>query len=283
VNERRIRLLFFAVLAAQLVLLTARAPVSAERDVSILESAGLRVLAPVGRVVRGGVGEAQGFFASLRTRRTLLAENADLERRVAAQQIELLRLSEIEEEARRLAAAVDHGRLSDRRQRVAEVVYKDTASWLSTLIVRTGAPSVAKDSPVVSAAGVVGRIDTVAGGYAKVLLATDRLSAVGAMLEKSRRQGVVRGDGKGGMVLDLIPVQTEVAVGERVLTAGIDGVFPGGLLLGAVSRPPEPGEQFHRIAVAPAVDFAALSEVYVSDKAGIPAQLLGGKPGVEVR
>jgi rod shape-determining protein MreC len=282
VNERRIRLLFVAVLAVQLVLLTARAPAGEDREVSILESAGLRVLAPVGRAVQGGVGEAQGLMASLRTRRRLLAQNADLERRVAAQQIELLRLSGIEEEARRLAAAVDHGRRTQGRQRVAEVIYNDASSWLSTLIVRTGFPSVAKDSPVVAADGVVGRIEIASGDYAKVLLATDRLSPIGAMLENTRRQGIVHGDGRGGLTLDNVPNQTEVTVGERVLTAGIDGVFPAGLLIGVVSRPPEPGQQFHRISVTPAVDFARLSEVYISDKAGIPAALLGGRTGLEV-
>jgi rod shape-determining protein MreC len=282
VDERRIRLLFLAVLAAQLVLLTARAPAGGKRGVSILESAGLRALAPLGRVVEGGVGEAQGLMASLRTHRALLEHNADLERRVAAQQIELLRLREIEEEARRLAAAVDHGRRSDRRHRLAEVVYNDASSWLSTIIVRTGAPAVAKDSPVVAAGGVVGRIDAVSGDYAKVLLATDRLSPIGAMLEGSRRQGIVHGDGRGALTLDNIPIQTEVTAGERVLTAGIDGVFPAGLLIGTVSRPPEPGEQFYRIGVAPAVDFATLSEVYIAEKAGIPAALLAGRAGVEV-
>jgi rod shape-determining protein MreC len=283
VDERRIRLLFLAVFAAQLVLLTARAPAGGNREVSILESAGLRALAPLGRVVQGGVGEAQGLIASLRTHHALLERNADLERRVAAQQIELLRLREIEEEARRLAAAVDHGRRSDRRHRLAEVVYNDASSWLSTIIVRTGAPAVAKDSPVVAAGGVVGRIDAVAGDYAKVLLATDRLSPIGAMLEGSRRQGIVRGDGRGALTLDNIPIQTEVSVGERVLTAGIDGVFPAGLLIGTVSRPPEQGEQFYRIGVAPAVDFSTLSEVYIAEKAGIPAALLAGRAGVEVR
>ena len=83
--------------------------------------------------------------------------------------------------------------------------------------------------------GLVGRVFTVAGPYAKVQLITDRAAGVGGMILRTRRQGVVRGGGRGsGLELDYVPLQADVRPGDRVLTAGIDGVYPRGIPIGTV-------------------------------------------------
>jgi rod shape-determining protein MreC len=116
---------------------------------------------------------------------------------------------------------------------------------------------------VVTDAGLVGRVVFVAGPYAKVQLVSDRAAAVGVQLERSRRQGVLRGSQPGELLLDFVPRQVEIEVGERVVTAGIDGVYPRGIPVGAVASV-EPGDEaFHRIVVTPAVDFSRLSFVYL--------------------
>ena len=65
---------------------------------------------------------------------------------------------------------------------------------------------------------------------------TDRAAGVGGMILRTRRQGVVRGGGRGsgGLELDYVPLQADVRPGDRVLTAGIDGVYPRGIPIGTV-------------------------------------------------
>jgi rod shape-determining protein MreC len=181
-----------------------------------------------------------------------------------------MRLQDLEDESRRLAAALDFARDSAERMEVAAVVYIDHASWLRTLVVHGRPGRLRLDQPVIATPGLVGRVMATAGGYAKVQLVTDRASSVGAMLESTRRQGVVRGDGSGGLEMDYVPLQAPVEVGERVFTAGIDLVFPRGIPVGVVRSVERGNELFHRIRLTPAVDFGRLDQVYVLDRPPLP-------------
>jgi rod shape-determining protein MreC len=116
---------------------------------------------------------------------------------------------------------------------------------------------------------------TVSGPYAKVQMITDRLAGVSAMILRNRRQGVVRGGGRGdGLELDYVPLQADVRPGDRVLTAGIDGVYPRGIPIGTVASVEAGGQQlFHRIQVVPAVDFGAVDQVYLLEYQAVPPPL----------
>jgi rod shape-determining protein MreC len=129
------------------------------------------------------------------------------------------------------------------------------------------------NQPVLTADGLVGRVVRLAGPYAKVQLLTDRAASVGVQLERSRRQGVLRGSKPGELLLAFVPRQAEIEVGERVLTAGIDGVYPRGIPVGVVSSI-EPGDEaFHRVVVRPAADLSRLSFVYLLEGAPAPGEL----------
>ncbi len=104
-------------------------------------------------------------------------------------------------------------------------------------------------------------------------LITDRAASVGAMIERTRRQGVVRG-GEGGMLeMHFVPLQEDVRIGDRVLSAGIDGVFPRGLPVGTVNLVEPGSELFHRILLRPAVDFGELDQVLVLAREPIPDEM----------
>jgi len=271
-SERRTRLLLVLVLAGQLVFLTQQAPEAASGGTP-LERAGVRALAPVARAVDAGFESAAGVRGRLRRRADLERENLALREEVERLRIEALRRHELEEEARRLAGALDYARRGEERLHLVDVVYIDHASWLRTLVVYGGRTVLRVDQPLVASSGLIGRVVLVSGPYAKVQLVTDRAAAVGAMLERSRRQGVVRGDGQGGLEMDFVPLQAEVAVGEKVVTAGIDGVYPRGLAVGTVVAVEPGSELFHRIRLAPAVDFGRLGEAYALERAPVPAPL----------
>lgn len=286
-DERRTVWVLIVVLVAQLVYLAVQ---GARAGDTWAESAGVRLLGPAARTVTSIPRSATEMRESLRLRGSLQEENRRLRGEVEALRLRLLQLSDLENDMRRLGAAVQYTTPPVGRIRAVDVVYVDHASWLRTLLIYTGSQPARINQPVLSATGLVGRVVTVAGPYAKVQLITDRAASVGAMILRTRRQGVVRGGGigaagsagtgdRGGLALDYVPRQADVRPGDRVLTAGIDGVYPRGIPIGTVLKVENAGQLFHSILVAPAVDLGALDQVYLLDHSPIPQEVREAVPG----
>lgn len=283
-TERRTRWILVFLLAAQLVLITAQVSTTQPQP-TLLERGLLRLVAPVARTVQRVSGVPGRILEGFRSQRGLLEENRRLRDEVRELRLEVLHLAGIEGELDRLRGALDYaeGR-DDGRLRVADVVYADHTSSMRTLILHIGdAAGVERNQPVVAADGLVGRVLFASGPYAKVQLLTDRAAAVGAMIERSRRQGILRGWGSSELRLQLVPLQAEVRPGDRVLTSGLDGVYPRGIPVGTVvSVRPSEG-LFHRISVRPATDFGTLDQVYLLSTAPVPQGLRGEELPGEVR
>jgi len=274
-SPNRTRLLFVALVVAQLFLLAgqARDPRGAS---SLLEGAFLRALSPLGRLVAAGGETVGGAREALRGRAALEAENRSLRAEVRELRRERLRLAGLALETEELARGAGIEAASGLELRAARVVYLDRRSDLRTLVLEVGARGARRDQPVVAETGLVGRVIETAGRYAKVQLVTDRAAAVAVQLEAARRQGVLHGAGPGRLEVDYVPRQVEVAVGDRVVTAGVDGVYPRGLAVGVVASVEPGNEMFHRVEVEPAVDLANLSLVYLLEAAVPPAALTRG-------
>lgn len=278
-DERRTGWVLIIVLAVQLVYLAVR---GARAGDTWLESVGLRILGPAARAVSAVPTSFGDLREGMRLRGSLQEENDRLRRANEELRLRLLQLADLENDMRRLGAAVEYATPPVGGIQAVDVVYVDHASWLRTLIIYTGDRRAREDQPVLSSSGLVGRVVTVAGPYAKVQLITDYAASVGAMILRTRRQGVVRGSGKaqGGLELDYVPRQADVKPGDRVLTAGIDGVYPRGIPVGTVVKVESGGQLFHRIHVAPAVDLGALDQVYLLDHSPIPPDVKEAVPGV---
>jgi len=267
-RERRVGWLLFAVLAGLLVLLAFQAPSRGPGD-TYLETIVLRVVAPVTHSVAAVASSARGVGESVSTREELVKENRALRRRLERTELELMRLALVEIELDRLGSALEYSRASEGRLRVADVVYADYSSWLRSLILYTGEEDAEPDQPVVSDRGLVGRVISAVPGYAKVQLVSDRAAAIGAMVRRTRRQGVVHSVGER-LVLDYVPLQADVKVGDEVVTSGIDGIYPRGLPVGRVMSVDAGQELFLDVAIEPAVDFGMLDQVYLLDRRTLP-------------
>ncbi|HEY2740047.1 MAG TPA: rod shape-determining protein MreC [Thermoanaerobaculia bacterium] len=277
-DERRTGWVLIVVLVGQLVFLAVQ---GSRHGHTALEKVGLRVLGPPAHLIAGLPTGFSGFREGLRSRQGLLDENRQLHHDVENLKLRLMQLTDVENEAQRLGAAVRHATPPLGRIRAVDVVYVDHASWLRTLVIYCGGIPPLTNQPVLSADGVVGRVVMVAGAYAKVQLITDRAASVGAMILRTRRQGVARGSGRGstGLELDYVPLQTDVRPGDVVLTAGIDGVYPRGIPIGTVLSVEQGGQLFHKIQLAPAVDFGSLDQVYLLEHEPLPPKVKEAAPG----
>jgi len=147
----------------------------------------------------------------------------------------------------------------------ARVVGKDPSFWFKTLIVDRGKnDGVIKGMVARTSLGVVGQVIQVSDNYAKILLTNAPSSAIDAMIQKNRVRGILKGAADKGYVLYYVLKNAEVEVGDRVVTAGVGGVFPSGIPLGTVSevRSKRRG-MFQEIEVAPVVDFGRLEMVFI--------------------
>lgn len=145
----------------------------------------------------------------------------------------------------------------------ARVVDRSRASLFKTILINKGtADGMRVGFPVLSEQGVVGRIVETAWHASQVLLLVDGNSNIDGLIQRSRAQGILQGAGSTGCNLKYISRVEEVLPGDVVLTSGLAGVFPKGLLLGVVIKVSRKEEGlFQKIDVAPAVDFGKLEEV----------------------
>ena len=160
----------------------------------------------------------------------------------------------------------------DGQLRLADVVYVDHSSWLQTLFLFLPGRQASESSTVTAPEGLVGRVILSEGPYSKVQLITDRASGIGAMIERTRRQGIARGAGRSGLSLEYVPLQADVQVGDRVLTSGTDGLYPRGVPIGVVAEVGPGTELFHSIRLEPAVDFGMLDQVFVAMGDALPGK-----------
>jgi len=273
VTERRSRWLLVLVLAGQLVLLSSQIP-GASRGQSLLETFSLRAVAPLAQAVHAGSEAVGGVRQKIRTRGDLQRENEELHLRVKQLEEERIAYFGLQGRLERLEEAVRYEPPEGGSVRAVDVVHVDYGDWFQTLILHVGRSGARPQQPVVTSDGLLGRVTVAAGPFAKVQLVIDRAASVGAMNQRTRRQGIVRGGPGGSMEMDFVPLQADVRVGDLVVTAGIDGVFPRGLPLGQVVAVEPGNELFHRIRLRPAVEFGRLDQVYLLETAPIAEELV---------
>lgn len=231
-----------------------------------VENVLLQVLTPVQGWLFGGSVEMQDMLQALTELNTLRQRLADLERERDTLLAENVRLREIERENVLLREQLGYQQAYPQLELLpAEVVGRDPANLLRFLIINKGAQDgVREDMTVVTSRGLVGRIARVGSNWSQVLLITDVSSSVNTMVQRSRSTGVVQGHVGGRLIMHYIPQGESVQTQDLILTSGLGGGFPKGLLVGWVTEVRQKDiEMFQEAEVQSAVNFHRLEQVMV--------------------
>jgi rod shape-determining protein MreC len=254
--------LFLAVTLGHVILISAQ--VNSRSGVPVLEAVTFGLFAEVQRGSSVGVSGVRGFWHRYGSLRSVERENAELKQQLESVQVELQEQRALADRARGLQQLLDLRDRSKLKTMAAEIIASSASPDFQTLTLDKGRNyGLRTDMAVIANDGVVGRIVVPSGRAAKVQLLIDRNAAAGALVERSRAQGVAKGTGDGRLLLEFVSEAADVAVGDLVVTSGIEGIFPKGFTIGRVDVVEKTGPAYKRITVKPAVDFSRLEEVLV--------------------
>lgn len=196
--------------------------------------------------------------------RGVRAENRQLKEQIEHMRLQQVRLAEDAAQARRLQTLLAFKEQFISRTVAAQVIGSSGSDHSRIIYIDKGENSgIQRDMAVMTADGIVGKVLLVYPSVAQVLLINDESSGVGAMLEKTRLQGVLRGTANGEVMLERVMSDEQVPVGETVLTSGGDQIFPKGLPVGTVTKVGTGKDLFLNIKIKTATDLSQLEEVLV--------------------
>jgi rod shape-determining protein MreC len=199
--------------------------------------------------------------------RGVRAENRELKQRIEQMRIDQVRMSQDADQARRLQALLAFKEQFISQTRAAQVIGSTGSEQSRAIYIDKGEKDGIKpDMAVITADGIVGKVLHVYRSTSLVLLISDQTSGVGAILDKSRLQGILRGMPSGEVALERIMTDEQVPAGELVLTSGGDRIFPKGLPIGRVTKVSTGSDLFLNVRVKPAANLSKLEEVLVVTK-----------------
>jgi rod shape-determining protein MreC len=261
-RPRQDAVILIVLLALQLFLMSDGAKRSGAA--SAIESFVMRVSSPCVVLAQAVAG---GLRAGVSGARDLLAahvRNTVLESEVQQLRSELVRYREAEPENRRLRKLLGMREEIAPRSVAASVVTSNLNGKTRIIVVDRGRrEGVHVDLPVVAWGGVVGRVVAADAHQAKIRLVTDASSGVAGVVQRSRAQGIVLGGAEAALDLLYVPRYSDVMHGDRVVTSGLDGIFPRGFGIGRVSSITEEPDGAQTIHLEPELDYASLEEVLV--------------------
>jgi rod shape-determining protein MreC len=225
----------------------------------------LEVLSPLQGIATAAVERGRGLWFRYVSLIGIEEENRELRGRLRELEAERHRAAEIELQNERFQELLKFRSDLPGKAITARVTGQDASGWFQTFAIDRGQrDGVQPGMPVVCADGVVGRIAQASPHASRVLLISDHNSGLDALVQRTRARGIVEGAVNGVCSMKYIKRSDDIEVGDVVVTSGLDGIFPKGILVGRVIAITRKDYGLFQVAdVVPSVDFSRLEEVLV--------------------
>ncbi len=219
---------------------------------------------PAQKMTWGLGARISGGLRDLSSVQNALKENQDLRATIDRLRADSSRIGELEKENETLKEALNLGLDKEYDLRMAETFGMDMLS--DSLIIDKGADDMIEVGfPVVTSDKVVvGRISKVYNNFSKVDLISSKNMAFDVNVSGSDANGLARGLGGLGLMLDLVPKEIEMKLGAPVTTSALGGIFPDGFLVGTIeSVDKNDVETFQVAKIKPAFEIEKIKEVFI--------------------
>jgi rod shape-determining protein MreC len=260
--RQRTAILFIAVVLGHIILISAQ--VNSSAGVPLLEVVTFGAFAEVQRGAASITGSIRDAWSGYGNLRGVRAENEQLKRQLGELQVQFQQERARAERARQLERLLGFQH-ELRVETIPASVIGASASldFRGITIDRGSNTSVTANMAVIAPTGLVGRVVTPTQHASKVQLLIDRNAAAGALVERSRAQGIVIGSGGDMLRMDFVAATADVKVGDTIVTSGVDGIYPKGFVIGKVEQVDNGNGIYKAIRVRPSVEFNRLEEVLV--------------------
>jgi rod shape-determining protein MreC len=237
----------------------------------------MEIFGPVLRVADAPINFFRHLNGKLSTLDQAQGQVDQLRQQVAQLTVQNQLLADKSAENARLREMLGFREASPYRLRACRVVSREPSSWWDSVQVNVGwsdDPSLAKDQPVVSPRGVVGKTGTVSKYVTDVILLVNENCSISATVEGTRDQGIVEGQGnfeqgKPRVKVTYLPKDSQITMDQFVVTSGLGPYFPAGLKLGTVVQVPPISKSYptfgdYREAyIEPTADLNKLDELFI--------------------
>lgn len=256
--------ILLGVMIAQLLLLSVQ--ITRNQNVRLIQVWAVEAFEPFERMLSWTVNSANAAWKNYGELENARAINRELRAELEASQSQVRAFSEKAAETDRLRALLAFKNLQPFQSVAAEVIASSPGERSRAIFIDKGEDAgLTPDLAVLTPEGIVGKTIAVFSHSAQILLITDPMSGVGCLLEQSRVQGVLKGGGRNLPVLRYVVNGEKVSLGERVLTSGLDQIYPKGFPVGTVVLKSD-GVAYQNIVVKPAARLDRLETVLIALK-----------------
>ncbi len=272
IRRRGGHVVFIALIVGHALLISSQ--VTTARGHSALQGAVLAVFAPLQRGSQAVLNGVRSVWYGYIDLRAVREENRELREKTTRLEQALWMEREAVARYDRLSRVLQLAERIPFDSIVAEVIGVDASSWFRTITVNRGlGRGVALNAPVVGPGGLVGRVTAVGPHIAQVQLLADQECSVGSLLVRTRTRGIVSGQGGAELQLKYVSNLEDVALGDLVVTSGIDGIYPKGIAIGRVASVRNGPRLFKIVTVEPAASLNRLEEVFILEPLGSNLEL----------
>lgn len=275
-GARRMLLVLLALLLFAIVLLPRQTQVVLQgigRPLAQVVAVPMEMLATMDQSIRS----LWGRYVALQS---VYEENRALQQDVQHLQSQVTELREMAMASERLAALLDFHKSGAMDTVAAKVIGRNASNWYQALIINKGEEQgILVEMGVMIPAGVVGRIVKTTPSTAIVLLLTDPNIAITSLVQRTRDEGIVQGTAQGHIRMKYLPPLALIEENDTVVTSGLTGYFPRGLLIGTVTRvEKDEADLFQSAEIRAVADFSKLEEVLVITSSRRSSEAVASQP-----
>ena len=225
----------------------------------------LEAIAPVQKALSSSIASVKDDWSRYIFLVGIVEENKNLKKEIEELKAVLISYQESYQEAKRLRKLLSLSDDYKYRFISARVIGREQAALSRVILIDKGSSDGLKTGmPVVAPPGLIGRLIDVSWHVSRVLLFIDENSNIDAIVQRNRTQGIISGAGSSGLIFKYISKTQDVKEGDVIVSAGMGGVFPKGMLIGQVIHvDKQDASLFLKINVAPFTDFSKLEEILI--------------------
>lgn len=199
------------------------------------------------------------------TYKFILNENLRLKKEISELKRNFLNQEELRQENERLKKLLSFKEQSQFNVVAAKAIGMGAENWTKAIIINKGSKAGIKaGNIVITELGLVGRVIEASNATSKIMLINDPDSSVACVIQRSREEGLASGTLLGELVIRYLEIDSDVAIGDNVLTSGLTENYPASILIGEVKKIIEEQQGLGKYCIVkPAVDLKRIEEVLV--------------------